>query len=87
MSEDTGQGVTAACPGINNVMYKDSSDLCAAHMLSAKCEIHSISVLGQRMWTSGTEGGLVQQDSKCFYKGADVNWTDRLKGNERENTD
>lgn len=50
-----------------------SSDLCAAHMLSARCEIHPVSVLGRRMGTSRTQGGLIQRDCKCFYMGPDAN--------------
>lgn len=68
-----GEGEPAARPGIVSVVYQGSSDLCAAHMLSARREIRPVSVLGRRMWTKGlldkrtsdTTGLQVFHGSRC----------------------
>lgn len=67
------QGRTSSTePVIITVVCQSFTDLCAAaHMLSVRCEIHSILVFGQRMWTSETQGGLIQHNCKSFYQGTE----------------
>lgn len=80
-----GKGEPAARPGVSSVLCQGSSDLCAAHMLLARHEIHPSSVLGWRMWISQAQRGLIEQDLECFYKGADASETGRFRRNKRGN--